>query len=104
LDLSVDGLLTIAFARNPRLKATEADGRMAEATITLAAKSKIPNYSLGLMNQTGRSGNTKETRTLYTCGMDPRIIQDHSGSAIFGVNYNSRKFVSLAFRAHITVE
>ena len=49
LDLNADDLLATAFARNPRLKAMEADVRMAEANITLAAKSKVPDFSLGLM-------------------------------------------------------
>ena len=49
LDLSSDNLLATAFARNPRLKAMEADVQMAEAGIVLAAKSKVPDFSLGLM-------------------------------------------------------
>ena len=49
LDLNADDLLATAFARNPRLKAMEAEVRMAEANITLAAKSKVPDFSLGLM-------------------------------------------------------
>lgn len=49
LDLNADDLLATAFARNPRLKAMEADVRMAEANIALAAKSKVPDFSLGLM-------------------------------------------------------
>jgi outer membrane protein TolC len=49
LDLNADDLLAAAFARNPRLKAMEADVRMAEANIALAAKSKVPDFSLGLM-------------------------------------------------------
>ena len=49
LDLNADDLLATAFARSPRLKAMEADVRMAEANIALAAKSKVPDFSLGLM-------------------------------------------------------
>ncbi len=49
LDLSGDKLLEIAFARNPRLKAMEADVRRAEAAIALAGKSKVPDFNLGLM-------------------------------------------------------
>jgi len=48
LDLSGDELLDTAFARNPRLKAMEADVRMAEASIALARKSKVPDSSVGL--------------------------------------------------------
>jgi len=49
LDLRGDDLLAAAFARNPRLKAMEAEVQMAEASISLAHKSKVPDFSLGLM-------------------------------------------------------
>lgn len=49
LDLNGDALLDTAFARNPRLKTMEADVRMAEAAIALARRSKVPDFSLGLM-------------------------------------------------------
>jgi outer membrane protein, heavy metal efflux system len=48
LDLDGDQLLDTAFARNPGLKAMEADVRMAEATIAVARKSKVPDFSAGL--------------------------------------------------------
>lgn len=48
-DVKADELLATAFARNPRLKAMEAEVRLAEANIVLAAKSKEPDFSLGLM-------------------------------------------------------
>ena len=48
LDLNGEELLDIAFARNPRLKAMEADVRMAEASIASARKSKVPDFSVGL--------------------------------------------------------
>ena len=48
LNLNGDDLLDTAFARNPRLKAMEADVRMAEASIALARKSKVPDFSAGL--------------------------------------------------------
>ncbi len=44
-----DELLQIAFARNPQLKALEADVRAAEAGINVAYKSRVPDFSLGLM-------------------------------------------------------
>lgn len=49
--LEVDGerLLQIAFARNPRLRQMEAEVRMAEADLALAAKARVPDFSLGLM-------------------------------------------------------
>ena len=49
LDLNGDALLDVAFARNPRLRTMEADVRTAEAAISLARKSRLPDFSLGLM-------------------------------------------------------
>jgi outer membrane protein TolC len=49
LDLDGDKLLDTAFARNPRLKEMEADVRLAEASIAVARKTKVPDYSAGLM-------------------------------------------------------
>ena len=49
LDLNADDLLATAFARNPRLNAMQAEVRMAEAGVALAHKSKVPDFSLGLM-------------------------------------------------------
>ena len=48
LDLDGEALLDTAFARNPGLKAMEADVRMAEASIAVAQKSKVPDFSAGL--------------------------------------------------------
>jgi outer membrane protein TolC len=48
LDLSGDALLDTAFARNPELKAMEAELRLAEASIAVARKSKIPDFTAGL--------------------------------------------------------
>lgn len=45
--VSPDQLLATAFARNPRLRAMEAEVRMADAGVRLARKSKVPDYSLG---------------------------------------------------------
>lgn len=49
LHLDSDGLLEAAFARNPRLKAMEAEVRMAQASLDLAYKAGVPDYSLGVM-------------------------------------------------------
>jgi len=46
---SDDELLHIAFERNPRLKAMEADVRAAQAGISMAYKERVPDFSLGLM-------------------------------------------------------
>jgi len=49
VNLNSDELLQIAFARNPQLRALAADVRAAEAGIALAYKSRVPDFSLGLM-------------------------------------------------------
>lgn len=43
-----DQLLTSALLRNPRLRAMEAELRMADAGIRLARKSKVPDFAAGL--------------------------------------------------------
>ncbi len=44
-----DELLRVAFARNPQLKAMEADVRAAEAGIKVAYKDRVPDFSAALM-------------------------------------------------------
>lgn len=46
--LPLEDLLATAFARNPELQAMEADVRRAEASLALARKSGVPDFSLGL--------------------------------------------------------
>lgn len=72
LDLKGDALLTTAFARNPRLKAMEADVRMAEADIALARKSRLPDFSLGLM----ADANASPTMFRPLAGMTLPIWRD----------------------------
>ena len=48
LDVTAEMLFATALARNPRLKAMEADVRMAEASILLATKAKVPDFSAGI--------------------------------------------------------
>src|SRR3989442_15175764 len=48
LDLTSDQLWATALARNPRLKAMEADVRRAEASLRLAYKARVPDFSVGL--------------------------------------------------------
>jgi len=48
LEVNADQILSTAYARNPRLKAMEAEVRMADAEIAMAAKSKWPDFYLGL--------------------------------------------------------
>ncbi|MCJ7600914.1 MAG: TolC family protein [Desulfobulbaceae bacterium] len=47
LDLTSEMLFDTAMARNPRLKAIEAEVRLAEASLQLSTKAKVPDFSLG---------------------------------------------------------
>ncbi len=47
LELSPDQILDTAFARNPQLKALEAEVRQAQASVDLARKSKLPDFTIG---------------------------------------------------------
>ena len=49
LDLPSEQILDTAFARNPQLKAMEAEVRRAQASLDLAYKAKVPDFSLALM-------------------------------------------------------
>jgi cobalt-zinc-cadmium efflux system outer membrane protein len=49
LDLAPDQMLETALAQNQRLKSMEAEVRAAEASILLARKSRLPDFSLGFM-------------------------------------------------------
>ncbi len=49
LDLTSDKLLETALAQNQRLKAMEAEVRAAEASLILAQKGRLPDFSLGFM-------------------------------------------------------
>lgn len=59
LDLSAEKLFETAFTQNTRLKALEADVRAAEASIILAQRLRLPDFSLGLM------ADVKMNPTLY---------------------------------------
>ena len=48
LDVTSDQLFATALKQNPRLRAMEAEVRMADAGIRLARKSKIPDFAAGL--------------------------------------------------------
>lgn len=48
MSMSAEQMLATAFAKNPRLKAMEADVRRAEASLVLASKSRIPDFALGV--------------------------------------------------------
>lgn len=48
LDLTAEHLFAQALARNPRLRAMEAEVRRADASLRLAYKSRIPDFALGV--------------------------------------------------------
>jgi outer membrane protein TolC len=48
LDLSSEQLFATAQARNPRLRALEAEVRRADASLRLAYKSRVPDFNLGV--------------------------------------------------------
>ena len=48
LDLTSEHLFATALARNPRLKAMEAEVRRADASIRLAYKARVPDFSVGV--------------------------------------------------------
>jgi len=48
LDLSSGSLIATAFAQNPRLKAMEAEVRRADASLRLAYKVRVPDFSVGI--------------------------------------------------------
>jgi cobalt-zinc-cadmium efflux system outer membrane protein len=59
LDMTSDRLFANALAQNQRLKGMEAEVRAAEASIILARKGRLPDFSLGFM------GDAKTDPTLY---------------------------------------
>ena len=48
LELTAERLFATALARNPRLKAMEAEVRLAEASLRLATTAKVPDFSAGI--------------------------------------------------------
>src|SRR5438552_5140159 len=60
LDLTSDELWATALTRNPRLKAMEADVRRAEASLRLAYKARLPDFSVGL------EADAKASPVVYT--------------------------------------
>jgi outer membrane protein, heavy metal efflux system len=60
LDLTSDRLFSVALSRNPRLKAMEADVRRAEASLGLAYKARVPDFTVGL------EADAKASPVVYT--------------------------------------
>jgi outer membrane protein TolC len=68
LDAPADKMLETALAENKRLKGIEAEVRAAEASIRMAQKARLPDFSLGLM------ADVKMNPTLYRFPGDPGTI------------------------------
>src|SRR5206468_3177283 len=60
LDLSSDQLWATALARNPRLKAMEAEVRRVDASLRLAYKARVPDFTVGL------EADAKASPVVYT--------------------------------------
>jgi outer membrane protein TolC len=86
LKLSQTELLDTAFARSPRLKAMESDVQMAEAAITVATKSKVPDFSAGVMAEAKMTPTF--VRPLAT--MTLPIWRDKIAAQIEGAQANKR--------------
>ena len=86
LDLNGNDLLATAFVRNPRLKAMAADVRMAEASIAMARKAKVPDFSLGLM------ADAKASPTMFRpqAGMTLPIWRDKIAAQVAAAQANKR--------------
>ncbi|MGZ4964427.1 MAG: TolC family protein [Limisphaerales bacterium] len=95
LNLNGNELLDIAFARSPRLRAMEAEIRIAEASVAVAAKSKIPDFSLGVMAET--KANPAFARPLATVTLP--IWRDKIAAQIAGAQANKH-----AAEARLTAE
>lgn len=78
LDLTSERLLATALARNPRLKQMEAEVRRADASIRLAYKARVPDFSLGL------EADAKAVPTLFTpqAGMTLPVWRDKIAAQI----------------------
>ena len=78
LDLKSDRLLADALTRNPGLKAMEAEVRRADASIRLAYKARVPDFSLGL------EVNPLVSPTIFTpqAGITLPIWRDKIGAQI----------------------
>jgi outer membrane protein TolC len=68
LDLTSDKLFATALAQNQRLKSMEAEVRAAEASILLARKARLPDFSLGFM------ADVKMNPTLYRLPGGPGTV------------------------------
>jgi outer membrane protein, heavy metal efflux system len=88
-----DELLRVAFARNPQLRAMEADVRAAEAGIAVAYKDRVPDFNLAL------SADVKASPWLYwpQAGMTLPIWRDKLAAEVAQAQANE-----LAAQARLT--
>jgi len=89
LDLTSDKLFETALAQNQRLKAMQAEVHAAEASIILARKGRLPDFSLGFM------GDAKTDPTLYRFPGNPGtmslpIWRDKTAAQIAEAQANKR--------------
>lgn len=86
LDLTSDRLLADALVRNPRLKAMEAEVRRADASIRLAYKARVPDFSLGI------EADVKAVPTIFTpqAGITLPIWRDKIGAQIAAAQANKQ--------------
>lgn len=80
LSTSGDKILATALARNPRLKAMEADVRRAEAAIIQAQRTRIPDFGLGVMSDL----NASPIMVRPLAGMTLPVWRDKIAAAITG--------------------
>jgi outer membrane protein TolC len=90
-----DDLLAAALARNPGLRVMEADVRRAEASLALARKSGVPDFSLGI------EADVRATPTMFrpSAGMSLPIWRDKIAAEIAGAQAGKR-----AAQARLTAE
>lgn len=86
LDLSSDQLFAQAAARNPRLKSLEAEVRKADASLRLAHKARVPDFTLGL------EADVKASPLVFTpqAGMTLPIWRDKIAAEIDGAQAGRR--------------
>ncbi len=86
LDLTSDRLFATALARNPRLKAMEAEVRRADASLRLAFKARVPDFSLGI------EADVKASPVFVTpqIGITLPIWRDKIGAQIAGAQAGKR--------------
>jgi outer membrane protein TolC len=88
-DLPAERILETAIAENKRLKSMDAEIRSAAASITLARRARLPDFSLGFM------ADVKANPTLYRFPGDPGTIslpiwRDKIAAQIAEAQFNKR--------------